>query len=402
MEAPRPITGNDLAGLRSELGTAVGRRLTLMDFPYELGVHRARYTEMVRRGNDPILKPRLEILTRLLQRYPHWAIAAEEERLVSNAMELMNHVRPSANYTMRDLAIMLGYEVTASLPWAYGKKTIPTTNRILRIIVRGLRQEHEKDRELFFRELESVVASVAAAYEVPWEKLQSSGFSGFREKRRAWAPSEAGDDGAPRPMTGNDLAALRDTLGDTLGRRLTLMDFPFELGVHRARYTEMVKRADSPIMKPRLEILARLLKLHPFWAIAAEEERLVSNALELMNHVRPSVNYTMRELAIMLGYEVTASLPWAAGKKTIPTTNRILRLIVRGLRQEHEKDRELFFRSLESIVSTVAESYQVSSEDLQTSGFAGFRARRREWGQDDPDEADDEELLEVAECGDAK
>lgn len=183
-DAPEPLCGADLEPLRLLLSKAQKRNVSQMDFTHELGMHRGRYTEMKKRGDAPLVKPRHEILMLLLEQYPQWSVSNEIRSMVTDAVDLMNRARPDRHYTVRDLAVLMGYEVSATLPWTRGRAMLPVAHRTLRLIIKGLRQPDPKDREIFFQSFEEIVARVGASHGMDAEQLTKSGFSGIRALRR--------------------------------------------------------------------------------------------------------------------------------------------------------------------------------------------------------------------------
>lgn len=194
-EPIQPMLGEDLDILRSRL-SGNQRPITTQDLMHELGLQRTRYTQVRKLNTLPILKPRIEILARALEEWPHLSFV-QEEFLPVTILKLMDKARPPRVHTMRDLSILLGYEMSAHLPWIKGKKMLPTPKRIMRMLYLGLTQPKDADCSRFLNEFEQLVVALAAGHGISHADLAKKGFSGYRKYRQAtWADAGTGEDGA--------------------------------------------------------------------------------------------------------------------------------------------------------------------------------------------------------------
>ena len=189
------------------------------------------------------------------------------------------------------------------------------------------------------------------------------------------------------PLLGSDLDRLRTALSGS-DKPIPTQDIMYELGLQRTRYAEMRKLGDLPILKPRIEIICRLLEEFPQFSYN-QDEYLPATVLTLMDAVRPERQHTMRDLSILLGYEMSSHLPWSKGKAMLPTPKRILRFLYRGLSEGEIADRRAFLEQFEQIVLAIALGHGISAPTLARSGFKHYRKFRKETWKD-ADKADDE------------
>ncbi len=181
-EVIQPIRGNQLDALRDRVGH--GQRISMQDYLFELGMHRQRFRDLEALGDEAILRPRLEILLHLLERFPQISIT-QSDLSISDAIDLLNAVRPKRSHTPTDVAILLGAEATSGWAWARGQAMSPTTQRLLRafmLIVGGVGPD---EREEALVQFEAVVFGVATGHGLTMDELRANGFAGYRERRRA-------------------------------------------------------------------------------------------------------------------------------------------------------------------------------------------------------------------------
>lgn len=181
VEAGR-LTGEDMVTLRNRLG---GISSTWESFCTELGLDPNTSEALRRDPRAPLNRPALELLIRLLTRYPHWSIFGEAETLLSDVMDSLNSVHPGEQYGARDLSVLLGYEISASYSWEGGVPPMTLqVCRCLSFLRKGLTQSSRGDRERFIEDYMAAVATVAAQHGISDHDLRRRGFYGFRSRRR--------------------------------------------------------------------------------------------------------------------------------------------------------------------------------------------------------------------------
>ena len=334
-----------------------------------------------------LLRPRIEIMVRLLERYPEHSMAMAEmvdtSTVVPEVLRLMDRARPDRRHTPTDLLVLTGNGVrSGEFTSAASDKMRPAVVRLLRLFRIGLSQYHQADSKNFYDLLLGTVAGIGAGRKLSLDTLEKVGFKSVRIRQggaedasAAWLFPRGTEIPPITPLTGHELEAIRFGLaGD--GGVVNLQDWNYEIGLQRARYTELRSRKDKSIGRVEIDILARLLKRCPQFSYAHGDNYYIQECLELMNSARPERAHTPRDLAVLTGNEISIGYTWSEGRKMQPSARRLTRLIIEGLRQPDQLARRNFYNALVSTAFGVAEGYGIPPDILGQTGFKGIRARK--------------------------